>query len=199
MTANPTNGSGTNGQVTEAGAGVVSPIDDEVTRIDAVRHHAGVVGHGALSLAFLAAAVVLVARGMVGSAVLTLGLAYGVALNGVTAYAWDRLREYFAAALGDGAADSTQVHVPRGVSVRTDLLAAARRSVAARTPRSGRVSTETQVELLATTVLAGGLLAALGAAVAVLRFAGLTLAVYLFVAVLLAGIVGAFGRTVYGR
>jgi len=60
VTANPTNGSGTNGQVAEGGAGVVSPTDDEVTRIDAVRHHAGVVGHGALSPAFLAAAVVLV-------------------------------------------------------------------------------------------------------------------------------------------
>lgn len=193
----PANNSGVNGPTpnrSERDAGITAPIDDEVTRIEAVRHHAGVVGHGALGLVFLVATVVLVSRGMVGIGVLTLGIAYGVALNGITAYAWDRLREYFASVLGDGQEGTTPLHVPPNVSVKTDMLAATRNEVTATGSRdSRRMPRETRVELLATTVLAGGVLAALGAAVAVFRLVGVQFGLYLFAATLAVGILGAFG------
>ncbi len=193
----PANNSGVNGYAqgrSDTDAGITAPIEDEVTRIEAVRHHAGVVGHGALGVAFLVASVVLASRGMVGTAVLTLGIAYGVVLNGVTAYAWDRLREYFASVLGDGQDGSTPLHVPPNASAKTDVLAATRNGVTAAGSADSRwVSWETRVELLATTVLAGGVLAALGAAVAVFRLVGVEFGLYLFAATLAVGILGAFG------
>lgn len=193
MPSNPSPSSSENGYTPSApnrNSEIASPIEDEVTRIDAVRHHAGVAGHSILSLIFLLVSVVLITRGMLGEGALVLGIAYGVALNGVTSYAWDRLREYFASVIENGSTDSSPIHVARGLSVRTDILATVRDGITTRSQDSRRVSREMKVELLATTVIATGLLMALGTAVSVLRLVGLPVALYLFAGALLIGILG---------
>lgn len=70
-------------------------IDDEVTRLDAVRHLQGASGHTVGSSLFLLVGGLLwaVGYGILGG--ISISLAFLLSANGLSIWAWDRLRVYF--------------------------------------------------------------------------------------------------------
>lgn len=151
-----------------------SIVEDEVTRVDAVRYLQGVTGHGILSTLFLAGAGLLAFLGRVGAGRLAVIVAYGIALNGVSIYAWNRLRDYF----------------------RSERTRAA-------DPGSGReltphrLSPETRAQLIGGFVMAGGLVAFLLFVLGAIRWLGLEYAIPVLAAGLAVGNLGALGRAYY--
>jgi hypothetical protein len=146
-----------------------STVAEEVTRVEAVRYLEGASGHGVLSLLFLVVAVVLSQVEVWGGSAMALVVAYGVALNGLSIYAWDELRRYFAGVVED----------------RDDGEAAERELTPHRFP------TEMKAELLTGFTMVGGFAAALAVGLRILRAIGLELAIYLSVAALALANVGA--------
>lgn len=152
----------------DASPRIDSTVAEEVTRVEAVRYLEGASGHGVLSLLFLVVAVVLSQVEVWGGSAMALVVAYGVALNGLSIYAWDELRRYFAGVVED----------------RDD--GAAERAL---TPH--RLSTEMKAELLTGFTMVGGFAAVLAVGLRILRTVGLELAIYLSVAALALANVGA--------
>lgn len=101
-------------------------MQDEVTRVEAVRYLQGVSGHGVFSTLFLVVSAALLWWGRLGIAVVTVVVAFGIALNGLSIYAWDRLRERFEAAVDDGTApDRTLTPYRLSPEMKAELLAGA--------------------------------------------------------------------------
>jgi hypothetical protein len=71
---------------------VGSTVAEEVVRIESVRWLEGATGHGIISLGFLSVAVFLLELGRRPSGLMAVLVAYGVALNGISIYVWNRLR-----------------------------------------------------------------------------------------------------------
>lgn len=153
-----------------------STVDEEVTRVEAVRYLEGASGHGVLSLGFLLAGGTLVKFGAWGAGLMAVVVAYGVALNGLSIYAWDHLRVYFASVVG-----------------RSDDPEPSR----ALTPH--RISTEMKAELLTGFTMVGGFVVALGGAVRALQAVGTRVGLYLSVVALAVADVGALLWTFYTR
>lgn len=161
------------GSSDDAEAPIDPTVDAEVTRVEGIRYLEGASGHGVLSLLFLLAAAALAEVGRTGAAVMALVIAYGVALNGLSIYAWDRLRTYFASVVRGTDDGPSRALVPH------------------------RISTEMKAELLAGFAMVGGFVVALGVALGVVRAVGPGLAVPLAVGTLAAGNLLALGRTYY--
>jgi len=100
-------------------------IEGETTRVGAVRYLEGASGHGVLSTLFLLLAGSLFALGEWGPGVMTLVVAMGVSLNGLSIYAWDRLRAAFATDGGSDEEGSTRTLTPHSLSaeMKAELLA----------------------------------------------------------------------------
>lgn len=113
-------------------------VDGEVTRLEQVKYLQGATGHGVASTAFLVVAGGLLAVGAWGAAVVTVVVAFGVALNGASIFAWDRLRACF------------------------ESLLAERRTEPERTLGPPRIPVEMQVEMLAGLLMLVGLVGLLG-------------------------------------
>lgn len=156
----------------DAAPAVDSTVAEEVTRVEEVHYLEGASGHGVLSLAFLLGAVVLAAVGARGAGAMAVVVAYGVALNGLSIFAWDRLRLYFA-----------------GVAEAREADDGATRDL---TPH--RLSAEMKAELLAGFTMVGGFTAALGVGLAIFRTVGVRVAIILAVGALAVGNVGALAR-----
>lgn len=153
---------------------VKSSVDEEVTRVEQVSYLEGASGHGVLSLLFLVGAVVLVRLGVRSGAVMAVIVAYGVALNGLSIWAWDRLREAVVSV------------VERGDDAPP-----------ARTLTPHRISTEMKAELVAGLVMVGGFVAFLGAVSGIVQLVSVRTTVYLFVGALAAGDLAALGWMYY--
>lgn len=67
-------------------------LQDEVTRVEGVRYLEGASGHAVFSTVSLVVASALLAFGRGGLALVAVIVAYGVAMNGLSIYAWDRMR-----------------------------------------------------------------------------------------------------------
>lgn len=133
-------------------------MDDEVTRVQSVRYLEGASGHSVFSTLFLVVAVALLWAGRWGLGVVVVIVAFGIALNGLSIYAWDRLREAFESTdTRDGPDRSLSPH---------------------------RLSPEMKAEMLAGATMVGTLVVGLVAATAVFRFVGLRTGVHLSIVVL---------------
>ncbi|MEF8867742.1 MAG: hypothetical protein V5A85_04430 [Haloarculaceae archaeon] len=99
-------------------------MDDEVTRVEAVRYLEGAAGHGVASTLFLLAAGPLLYLGEWGGGVVAVLVAFGVAVNGFSIYAWDRLRELLRPAVErDGElTDRSLTPYRPSTEMRTELL-----------------------------------------------------------------------------
>ena len=144
-----------------------STVTGEVTRVAAVTYL-----QGATSLGFLAVAVGLVAAGRWDGGAIALVVAYGVALNGASIYAWDRLRDRFASA--DGRDDDRPE----------------------RTLGPPTVSPEMKAELLAGFTIVGTVAVGIALALAGIRRLGVHTTTGLLVGALVAGNVGALARVI---
>jgi len=144
-------------------------MEDEVTRVERVRFLQGATGHGVFSTLALAGAGLLLALGNRGMAIVAVVVAYGIALNGLSIYGWDRIRARAEAAF-------------------------ARDEEPDRTLTPHRVSAEMKAELVAGLVLVGSLIALLGLLVAVTRIADTGTVLVLAVAALGAGNLLALAR-----
>jgi hypothetical protein len=144
-------------------------MDDEVIRLEQVRLLQGATGHGVFSTLALAAAGLLLAVGERGPAVLLVVLAYGIALNGLSIYAWDDLRA------------RAEARFERG-----------REPDRALTPH--RISAEMKAELLAGLVIAGSLILVLGVSFRLAQLLGIGTMLPLSIAGLAVGNVGALWR-----
>jgi len=157
-------GEGDSPDATERDSWIGAPlIEGEVTRVEEVKHYASALGHGVLSFVFLSVAIVLVDYGMVGTAFLMVGFAYAIVLNWVTSQAWDRLRAFLDAKIGEESPEMVAPNWP----IHRD-----------------------RVELLAMFILGTALVPVFGAGIAVLSVLSTETAVYLFSAVLFAGLLG---------
>ena len=153
---------------------VGSSVAEETTRVESVRYLEGASGHAVLSLVFLAGAGTLYWLNVGGVAVLVGVVAYGVALNGLSIYLWDRLRILF------------ETRFERdGESV-------------ARTLTPHRVSVEMKAELAAGAVLVGGFIVVLALAVEAFRVLGVQRTGVFAVVALALGDLGALAWT-YAR
>lgn len=112
-------------------------MEDEVTRLEQVGLLEGVTGHGVFSTVALGGAALLLALGDRGLAAVLVVVGYGIALNGLSIYAWDRIRDRVEAAFS------------RDEGPERSL-----------TPY--RMSAEMKAELVAGFALVGGLIALLG-------------------------------------
>jgi len=149
-----------------------STVEGEVTRVKEVTYLQGATGHGVASLCFLAVAMGLLALGRWDSGVIATVVACGVALNGASIYAWDRLRERFASAVerdGDG---------PE------------------RTLTPPTISTEMKAELLAGFTMVGAVAVGIGLVLAGIRYLGVRDTAFLLVGALVVGNVVALLRAV---
>jgi hypothetical protein len=130
-------------------------VEGEVTRVAQVRYLQGVTGHGVLSTLFLCVVAVLLWLDALGTAVVALVVAYGVALNGASIWAWDRLRAWFQTRVRRREdADTTRALAPSGLS------------------------TELKAEVLTGVVLLVGFVAVLAVALRLVRAVGLRSTVY---------------------
>lgn len=150
---------------------VDSTVSGEVTRVEAVRYLEGASGHAVASLAFLFGGVLLVGLDAWGAGVVTVVVAYGVALHGLSIYVWDELRAYLTGVLNARDADADDD------STRT------------LTPHS--VSTEMKTEMLAGLAMVVGLVAGFGVVLATLHVVGPRFTAYLTIGTLAVGDVGA--------
>jgi hypothetical protein len=147
-------------------------VDGEVTRVDAVTYFEGASGHAVLSLGFLVAAVALLRLGVVGAAVIAVLVGYGVALNGLSIYAWDELRAYF----GSRFATEEDRETERTLTPHT-------------------VSTEMKAELLTGLTMVGGFALVLTVTLRIFEGLGTRATVYLSVGALAVGNLAALGWT----
>lgn len=152
---------------TDPKSSIDSTVAEEVTRVEWVRYLQGASGHAVLSLSFLVAAMLFVRLDRAGVGAMAVVVAYGVALNGISIYAWDRLRIYFASVV----ASPDDARSPRTL-----------------TPH--RIPTEMKAEFLTGFTMVVAFSAALAFGMAALRTIGFGLAAYLAVGVL------AFGNVV---
>jgi hypothetical protein len=120
---------------------------DEVTRVDGVAYLRGMSAHAAGSSLFLCPTATFAALGRWGAATLTLVVAYGVAANGLSMYAWDEVHARTRATEENEEPD-------RELTVH-------------------RLSPETKADLLAGLVIALGVVAVAVVATAAFRYAGL--------------------------
>lgn len=99
-------------------------MDAEVTRVESVSYLEGASGHGVLSTLFLVVAGVLLYLGRWDGGVVAVVVAFGVALNGFSIYAWDRLRERLRPAVerDRGRADRTLTPYRPSPEMRAELL-----------------------------------------------------------------------------
>jgi hypothetical protein len=144
-------------------------MDDEVVRLERVRFLEGATGHGVFSTLALVAAGLLVAVGERGAGVLLVVVAYGIALNGLSIYAWDGLRAH--------------------AEARFEREQEPDRAI---TPH--RVSAEMKAELLAGLVIAAGLIAVLAVMFRLAQLLGIGTMLPLAIAALGVGNVGALWR-----
>lgn len=147
-------------------------MEDEVVRLEAVQYLQGATAHGIASLGFLAVSVGLLSYGAWGLGVVTTVVAYGIALNGLSLYVWDRLQAHF----------TSRTDSPSSASERT------------LTPH--RLSPETKADLLGGFVMVGSFVIMLGVASAVLRWFGGRTAPLAAIAALAVGNVLALGRSI---
>jgi hypothetical protein len=77
------------------------------------------------STLFLVVSAALLWWGRLGTAVVTVVVAFGIALNGLSIYAWDRLRERFEAAVGGAAPDRALTPYRLSPEMKAELLAGA--------------------------------------------------------------------------
>lgn len=119
-------------------------MEDEVTRVEQVTFLEGATGHGVVSTLALAGAALLLALGQRGMASVAVAVAYGIALNGLSIYGWDRIRARAEAAFARDGEPEREL-----------------------TPH--RVSAEMKAELVAGFALVAGLIALLGLLVVVSR------------------------------
>jgi len=148
---------------------VDSTVSGEVTRVEAVRYLEGASGHAAATLVILSGGLLLVVLDAWGLGVVTVVVAYGVALHGLSIYVWDELRAY----------------LTRVFDARDDDAGSTRTL----TPHS--VSTEMKTEMLAGLAMVVGLVAGFGVVLAALRVVGPRLTAYLAIGVLAVGNVAA--------
>ena len=148
-------------------------MDDEVTRVEAVSYLEGASGHGVASTLFLLAAGPLLYLGEWGGGVVAVIVAFGVAVNGFSIYAWDRLREL----------------------LRPVVERDGERPERSLTPY--RPSTEMRTELLSGLIMVGGFALLLRVGLLTLDLFGPRRTVYLAVGGLGAGNLGALGWTYY--
>lgn len=146
-------------------------MEDEVTRVEAVGYLEGATGHAVLSTLFLVVAWLLLYLDAWGGGVAALVVAFGIALNGVSIYLWDRLRELL-----------------RPVVERDGERAD-------RTLTPYRPSAEMRVELVSGLLMVGGFVVVLGLGIVSLELLGARTVVYLAVGGLCAGNVGAVAWT----
>jgi len=146
-----------------------STVSEETTRVPAVRYLEGASGHGVLSLLFLLIAAGLLHGGMFGEALLAGIVAYGVAINGLTIYLWDKFRLYFETAFDSDEHAATRTLTPH------------------------RVSAEMKAELASGAVIVGGLGVFLGIVLAMFRTLGFQQTVLLAVGGLALGNLGVLG------
>jgi hypothetical protein len=151
---------------------VGSTVEEETTRVEAVRHLQGASGHGVVSLVMLAVAGGLFVTGLPGVAALAVVVAYGVALNGFSIWAWDELRAY----------------------VETELAGDDRAPSRTLTPH--RPSAEMSAELVSGALLVGGFLVLVALALALLRVLTVRQTVVVAVVGLAAANLGALWWTV---
>lgn len=98
-------------------------IEGEVTRIEAVRYLQRALGHAFGSLLFLLVAGVFWYGGRAALAWSAVVAASLVSANGLSIWAWDRLREYFTPAAGDDegpVADARRRAAARGIPSRAE-------------------------------------------------------------------------------
>ncbi len=141
-------------------------IEGEVTRVESVSYLEGASGHAVASLGFLLIAGVAVRLGAPGVGVVVLIVAYGVALHGLSIYAWDALRASVRSALKRDDNDE-------------------RRTTRTLTPHT--VSTEMKAEMVTGLAMTGGFLACLAVVVAVVRTSSFQVVATLSVGVLAIG------------
>jgi len=107
---------------------VGSTIAEETVRIETVRYLEGASGHAVLSLVVILVAGVLLYQDRRGVAVVVLLVAYGVALNGLSIFIWDKLRVYFESTLwGEHGETAPRTLAPHRVStaMKAELAAGA--------------------------------------------------------------------------
>jgi hypothetical protein len=149
-------------------------IEGEVTRVEGVRYLQGAAGHAVGSTLFLLLGGLFWTLAYRSLAVVSVAVACLVSANGLSIWAWDRLRAYFLSR----AADSERSDPQRELTVRP-------------------LSTDSRVEIQAGAVM---LLTVVGLLVAgrfALQFLGTRAFSYLCVAVLSAGNVTALAKTVH--
>jgi len=97
-------------------------MEDEVTRVESVTELRGVSGHGAASTLFLSLRAAFAVVGQWGAATLTLIVAYGVAANGLSMYAWDEVRARVRATADDAESDRKLTVHRLSPETKADLL-----------------------------------------------------------------------------
>jgi hypothetical protein len=122
-------------------------MDDKVTRVEAVTYLQGVSGHGVVSTLFLSLTAGLAAIGRWGTAMLTVIVAYGVAANGVSMYAWDAVHARIRPPAEDDGPD--------------------------RELRAHRLSAETKADLAGGFVIAAGIVGIAAVGTVAVRYGGL--------------------------
>jgi len=122
-------------------------MQDEVTRLESVTYLQGVAGHGVVSTLFLCLTGVFATVGEWGLATLTLVIAYGIAANGLSMYAWNEVHDR--------------------VRVRAETPNADRELTV------HRISPGTKADLLGGCVIAVGLVSVATVVIVVVRYTGL--------------------------
>ncbi|MFB6211206.1 MAG: hypothetical protein ABEI76_06690 [Halobacteriales archaeon] len=151
-------------------------VDGEVTRIDAVQYLEGASGHSVLSLLFLLVGAGLLYAGKWGAGVIAVIIAFGVTLNGLSIYTWDRLRAFFITTISHTDSEDTGEH---------------------RTLDVYRPSPEMKAEMLAGIVMVGGFVLGLVCIYFALQLLGSEQVISLLIAGLAIGNVGGLGWSYY--
>jgi len=149
---------------------VGSTVAEETVRIERVRYLEGASGHAVLSLVVVLVAGVLLYQNRRGVAVVVLLVSYGVALNGLSIFIWDKLRVYFESTFGGERAEAPN-----------------------RTLTAHQVSTEMKAELAAGAAMVGGFIAFLLLVLGLLRTLGPQQALILAVGCLILGCLAGLG------
>lgn len=157
-------------------------MEDEVTRVKAVGYLEGASGHGAASTLFLLVGGLLFSLGRWGGGVVAILVAFGVSLNGLSIYAWDRLRARLRPVVerrGERERDATEG--------RAQAATGEERPTSARDIVPYRPSPAMLAELLAGLIMVGGFVGILGLGLLTLELLGPRPAVYLAVGGLAVG------------
>jgi hypothetical protein len=99
------------------GSSAGSDIEGEVTRIEQVRYLKGGPGHSVISLLFLVLSVILMWVGYGSIAWIAVVVAFGVVLNGLSIFLWDRVRAHIVSAVErSDEADGNRTLTPHRIS-----------------------------------------------------------------------------------